>query len=106
MVIRSVAAPVSAAAVVVGGTLPSRSSTVRMAMSASADSDMPARSASHAKRAFSAVEGRAVIEGRNDLAERHVMMKAASAANADTPLSCPQTNFFPVHAGPAARVAG
>jgi hypothetical protein len=44
-----------------------------MAMSASADSDTPARSASQVKRAFSAAEGRAVIEGSGDLAERHVM---------------------------------
>jgi hypothetical protein len=52
-----------------------------MAMSASADSDMPARSASQVKRCFSAAEGRAVIEGRGDLAELQVMTSVASAAH-------------------------
>jgi hypothetical protein len=54
---------VGAVAAVAGSALPSGFIMDRMAMSASADSDMPARSANQAKRAFSSAEGRAVIEG-------------------------------------------
>jgi hypothetical protein len=64
-----------------------------MAIMASADSERPDAAASVAKRAFSAAEGRAVIEGRGGLAERHVITKAVAAAKADTPLSCPHCNF-------------
>jgi len=69
-----------------------------MAASANAGSNIPACSASIANRAFSAPEGRAVIDVNNDQIERYVMTKWISAANADTPLSCPQSNFFPIHA--------
>jgi hypothetical protein len=44
-----------------------------MAMSASADSDMPARSAKQVNRAFSAAEGRAVIEGAVDRGVRQLI---------------------------------
>src|SRR5579863_2516833 len=95
MVIRSVAGPRAGA-----GTDPhnggaSRSRTLRIAIIASADSETPDAAASVAKRAFSATEGRAVIESRDDLAERQVITKAARAAIADTPLSCRQSNFQP-----------
>jgi hypothetical protein len=65
---------------------------------ASADSERPDAVASVAKRSFSAAEGRAVIEGRDDLAERQFMTKAARAAIADSPLSCPQSDFHPQNA--------
>jgi hypothetical protein len=58
-------------------------------MSASADSDIPARIASALKRAFSTAEGRAVMDGNDALAVRSIMAEMwQSAANADTPLSC------------------
>src|SRR3989449_8038883 len=97
MVIRSVAATRGA----VGETCcrESVAITARMAVNASADSDRPRAAASVAKRSFSSGEGRAVIEGSVDLAERQVMRKAASAANADTSLSwATRTNLSSVHA--------
>src|ERR1700683_4931567 len=94
MVIRSVADTRAGA-----GTDPrigtaSRSRTLRIAIIASADSETPDVAASVAKRAFSAAEGRAVIEGRDDLAERQVITNAACAAIADTPLSCRRQSDF------------
>jgi hypothetical protein len=76
MVIRSVAriCPDSGASAVAGDALPSGSIKVRIATSARADSDIPVRSASCAKRAFSAGEGRAVIEG-SDTVARQLMSK-------------------------------
>jgi hypothetical protein len=57
-----------------------------MATIASADSETPDAAASVAKRAFSAAEGRAVIEGRDEFAEGQLTTRASSAAKADTPL--------------------
>jgi hypothetical protein len=93
IVIRSVAGPRAGAGTDSrnGAALGSR--TVRMAIIASADSERPDAAASVAKRAFSAAQRRAVIEGRGGLAERHVITKAVAAAKADTPLSCPHCNF-------------
>ena len=60
-----------------------------MATRARAVSDIPARIGSSMKRAFSAAEGRAVMDGNDGLAARSIMSKMwRSAANADTPLSC------------------
>jgi hypothetical protein len=57
----------------VGGDVPSGSRRLRIATSASADSDIPARMASALKRAFSAAVGRAVMDGKDTLAVRSVM---------------------------------
>src|ERR1700728_4376979 len=98
MVIRSVAGSRAGA-----GTDPrigtaSGSRTLRIAIIASVDSETPDAAARVAKRAFSAAEGRAVIDGRDDIAEREVMTEATSAATADTSLSCPQSDFQPQNA--------
>jgi len=66
-----------------------------LAASAYAGSDVPAYSASIANRAFSVPEGRAVIDDSSDQIERYVMRKWISAANADTPRSCPSFEFPP-----------
>ena len=86
MVIRSVAGPRAGAGIDSRNGAASGSRTWRIAIIASADSERPDAVASVAKRAFSAGEGRAVIEGRDDLAERQVMTEATSAASADTSL--------------------
>ena len=57
----------------VEGDLPSGSSKLLIAMSARADSEMPARTASALKRAFSAAEGRAVMDGNDALALCSIM---------------------------------
>lgn len=61
--IRSVAGPKVCVAAVSPIGLASGLSTSRMAINARADSEMPARAASVAKRSFSLGEGRAVIDG-------------------------------------------
>src|ERR1700733_623303 len=96
MVIRSVAGPRAGAGTDSRNGAASGSRTLRIAIIASADSERPDDVASVAKRAFSAAERRAVIAGRDDLAERQVMTEATSAPIADTPLSCPpQSDFQP-----------
>ena len=62
MVSRSVAGPLFCTPRHGGPDESSSSRKARMAMSASADSEMPAACASVAKRVFSAAEGRTVIE--------------------------------------------
>jgi hypothetical protein len=52
--------------------------TSRMAISARADSEIPARAASAAKRSFSLGEGRAVIDG-SGLVDRQATEKGTSA---------------------------
>src|ERR1700683_1081769 len=86
MVIRSVAGPRAGAGAASRNGAASGSRTLRIAIIASADSERPDAVASVANRAFSAAEGRAVIEGRDDLAERQVITSAACAAIADTSL--------------------
>jgi hypothetical protein len=87
-----------------GSSLP-ESCTERIAESARADSDNPRERASVANQLFSSADTRTVIEGSDNRAERQLMGSDRSAANADTPLSCPHSHSFPVHAAPAARVA-
>src|SRR6202050_2178566 len=100
MVIRSVAGPRAGAGTDSRNGAASGFKSLRMAIIASADSETPDAAASVAKRAFSAAEGRAVIDGRDDLAERQVITNAACAAIADTPLSCRrQSDFQPQNAG-------
>jgi hypothetical protein len=98
MVIRSVAGPRAGADTDPHNGAASGARTLRIAIIASADSERPDAVASVAKRAFSAAEGRAVIEGSDELAERQVMSEGASAASADTSLSCRQSNFQPQNA--------
>ena len=93
MVIRSVAGPCAGAGTDSRNGAASGSRTLRIAIIASADYERPDAVASVAKRAFSAADGRTVIEGSGDLAERQVMTEATSAAIADTPLSCRQSDF-------------
>ena len=92
MVIRSVAGPRAGADTDPCDGPASGSRTLRIAIIASVDSETPDTAASVANRAFSAAEGRAVIERRDDLAERCVITSAACAAIADTSLSCPQSD--------------
>ncbi len=61
--IRSVAGPNCGVGSVSLSGFASGFSTSRMAISARADSEIPARAASAAKRSFSLCEGRAVIDG-------------------------------------------
>src|SRR5579863_4911889 len=63
IVIRSFAGPDAGGGSLSPIGLASGSSTSRMAISARADSEIPARAASAAKRSFSVGEGRAVIDG-------------------------------------------
>src|SRR6185437_14072055 len=91
IVTRSVATKRSIAAVVVSGGLPCRSRRARMAIRARADSDIPERIAKSLKRAFSAAEGRAVMDGNDGWAVRSLMLECSDLLQTRT-LRYPATN--------------
>src|SRR5688500_8345944 len=97
MVIRSVERSRRAGAVFASETsLPF--SNERMAIRASADSDIPRLAANVAKRSFSLGVGRAVIDGRREAEPLLLTMETPCVQQkADASLSCHQ-NYFPPHA--------
>src|SRR5580704_3278880 len=103
MVMRSVAGVLGPVAL---GSRQPESGMERMTARAMADSDTLRERARLENHSLSRAERRTVIDGSGVRAERHLMWAVVRcAANADTPLSCPRRNFFPVQSIPSARMA-